>query len=60
MKPLVCLWYPLGSSDRAAMGRIMDARTQGWFRSAVSNLDGKREIVHGFYLVYETYAAADM
>ena len=50
----------LGSSDRAAMGRMMDARTEGWFQKAVSNLDGKRELVHGFSLVCETYAVADM
>jgi hypothetical protein len=50
----------LGSSDRAAMGRMMDARTEDWFQKAVSNLDGKRELVHGFSLVCETYAVADM
>jgi hypothetical protein len=31
-----------------------------WFQKAVSNLDGEREIVHGFSLVCETYAVADM
>ena len=54
------LMVSLGSSDRAAMGRMMDARAEGWFQKAVSNLDGKREIIYGFSLVCETYAVADM
>ena len=50
----------LGSSDRAEVGRMMDARSEGWFQQALAGLDGTREIVHGFSLVCETYSMAEM
>jgi len=50
----------LGSSDRAEVGRMMDARSEGWFQQALAGLDGTREIVHGFSLMCETYAMAEM
>ena len=47
-----------GSADAAEVGRMLDARTEDWVAKIVSKLDGKREMVHGFSIICETYYAA--
>ncbi len=54
------LMVSIGSSDRAEVGRMMDARSEGWFQKALAGLDGTREVVRAFSLVCETYAMAEM
>ena len=49
-----------GSSDAAEVGRMMDARSQKWVSKIISKIEGKREMVHGFSLMCETYYAAEM
>ncbi len=49
----------LGSSDGAALGRALDARTESWFADTLSKFEGQRELEHGFSLICETYAAAE-
>ena len=38
----------------------MDARTEPWVAKIISKVQGKREMVHGFALMCETYYAAEM
>ena len=47
-----------GSADAAEVGRMLDARTEDWVAKIVSKLDGKREMVHGFSIICETYYSA--
>ncbi|MDG0979449.1 MAG: hypothetical protein P8O79_06945 [Halieaceae bacterium] len=49
-----------GASDAAEVGRMMDARTESWVAKIIAGLQGKREMVHGFALICETYYAAEM
>ena len=49
-----------GSADAAEVGRMLDARTEDWVSQIISKLDGKREMVHGFSIICETYYAAEM
>lgn len=49
-----------GSSDAAEVGRMMDARSEKWVSKIISKIEGKREMVHGFSLMCETYYAAEM
>jgi len=42
------------------VGRMLDTRTEDWFTDIISGLEGKREMVHGFSLVCETFYAAQM
>lgn len=49
-----------GAADPAEVGRMMDARTEPWVGKIISKLQGKREMVHGFALMCETYYAAEM
>lgn len=46
-----------GSSDAAEVGRMLDARSEKWVTDIISKLEGKREMLHGFSLVCETYYA---
>ena len=54
------LMVSFGSSDRAEVGRMLDTRTEDWFTDIISGLEGKREMVHGFSLVCETFYATQM
>jgi hypothetical protein len=49
-----------GSSDAAEVGRMMDARSEKWVSKIISKIEGKREMIHGFSLMCETYYAAEM
>ena len=49
-----------GSPDPAEIGRMLDARTESWVSDIVAKLEGKREMVHGFSMICETYYAAQM
>jgi len=49
-----------GAADPAEVGRMMDARTEPWVAKIISKVQGKREMVHGFALMCETYYAAEM
>jgi len=49
----------MGSADGSVLGRALDARTESWYASAASKLEGQRELEHGFSLICETYAMAE-
>tara|TARA_B110000211_G_C13807898_1_gene433546 strand:+ start:196 stop:678 length:483 start_codon:yes stop_codon:yes gene_type:complete len=48
----------MGSPDRAALGALLDDRTQPWFAEVMSDLEGTREIVLGQALRCESYYSA--
>ena len=48
----------LSSPDGATLGAAMDDRTEPWFTEVLSNLEGKREYLHGFGMYCETYYSA--
>ena len=49
-----------GAADPAEVGRMLDARAEPWVANIIAPIQGKREMVHAFSLMCETYYAAEM
>jgi len=49
-----------GAANAAEVGRMLDARKEPWVSKIIAKVEGKREMVHGFSMMCETYYAAEM
>lgn len=49
-----------GAANAAEVGRMLDARNEPWVSKIIAKVEGKREMVHGFSMMCETYYAAEM